>query len=196
MFLLINFWKCFLEISKLFSLGDFPGGASSREPVCLFKRCRRLGSVPGLGRSLGGGHGNPLQYSCLDNPMDRGACWAMVHRVTKSWTWLKPLEMQAPKEILQNILTTHCTLWFRKLRIKRFNDLPKIAKPILIVDLLTSSPVVLSIIKELCSRWLFKLKGINKETNTELGPLLLFHSPTVTLFNRSSLPHRYPTEAL
>ena len=114
MFLLINFWKCFLEISKLFSLGDFPGGASTREPVCQFRRCKRLGSVPGLGRSLGGGHGNPLQYSSLDNPMDRGACQAMVHRVTKSWTWLKPPEMHAPKEILQNILTTHCTLWFRK----------------------------------------------------------------------------------
>ena len=42
------------------------------------------GSVPGLGRSLGGGHGNPLQYSCLENHMDRGAWWATVYRVTKS----------------------------------------------------------------------------------------------------------------
>ena len=45
---------------------------------------RNLGSVPGSGRSPGGGHGNPLQYSCLENPKDRGACWATVHRVTKS----------------------------------------------------------------------------------------------------------------
>ena len=45
---------------------------------------RDEGSVPGLGRSLGGGHGNPLQYSCLENPMDRGDWWATVHRVTKS----------------------------------------------------------------------------------------------------------------
>ena len=37
---------------------------------------KRLSSTPGLGRSLGGGHGNPLQYSCLENPMDRGAWWA------------------------------------------------------------------------------------------------------------------------
>ena len=44
------------------------------------------GSIPGLGRSPGGGHGNPLQYSCLENPMDRGAWQAPVHGVTKCWT--------------------------------------------------------------------------------------------------------------
>ena len=47
---------------------------------------RDMGSVPGLGRSPGGGYGNPVQYSCLENPMDRGAWGATVHRVTKSWT--------------------------------------------------------------------------------------------------------------
>ena len=45
-----------------------------------------LGLIPGLGRSPGGGHGNPLQYPCLENPMDRGAWQAMVHRVAKSRT--------------------------------------------------------------------------------------------------------------
>ena len=45
-----------------------------------------MGSIPGLGRSPGGGHGNPLQYSCLENPMDRRAWQATVHRVAKSWT--------------------------------------------------------------------------------------------------------------
>ena len=44
--------------------------------------------IPGLGRSSEGGHGNTLQYSCLENPMDRGAWWATVHRVTKSRTQL------------------------------------------------------------------------------------------------------------
>ena len=44
------------------------------------------GLVPWSGRLLGGGHGNPLQYSCLENPMDRGAWWATVHRVTESDT--------------------------------------------------------------------------------------------------------------
>ena len=49
---------------------------------------RDTGSIPGLGRSPGGGHGNPLQYSCLENPTDRGAWWVRVHRVTKSRTRL------------------------------------------------------------------------------------------------------------
>ena len=48
-----------------------------------------VGSIPGLGRSLGVGNGNPLQYSCLGNPMDRGAWWATVRGVAKSWTQLR-----------------------------------------------------------------------------------------------------------
>ena len=47
------------------------------------------GSIPGSGRSPGGGNGNPLHYSCLGNPKDRGAWWATVHRVTKGWTQLR-----------------------------------------------------------------------------------------------------------
>ena len=47
---------------------------------------RDVGLIPGLRRSPGGGHGNPLQYSCLENPMDRGTWRAMVYRVAKSWT--------------------------------------------------------------------------------------------------------------
>ena len=46
---------------------------------------RDVGLIPGLGRFPEGGHGNPLQYSCLENPMDRGAWQITVHRVTKSW---------------------------------------------------------------------------------------------------------------
>ena len=49
------------------------------------------GSIPGLGRPPGGGNGNPLQYSCLENPMDRGAWWATVHGVSMSQTRLKRL---------------------------------------------------------------------------------------------------------
>ena len=52
---------------------------------------RDLGSIPGSGRSPGLGHNNPLQYSCLENPTDRGAWWAIVHRVAKSLTSLKQL---------------------------------------------------------------------------------------------------------
>ena len=50
---------------------------------------RDAGMSPGWGGSPGGGHGNPLQYSSLENPMDRGACWDTAHGVTKSWTQLK-----------------------------------------------------------------------------------------------------------
>ena len=52
---------------------------------------RDMGSVTGLRRSPGGGHGNPLQYSCLENPMDRGSRRATVHGVAKSQTQLKRL---------------------------------------------------------------------------------------------------------
>ena len=52
---------------------------------------QEVGSIPGSGRFPGGGHGNPLQYSCLENPMDRGARWVSVRRVTKSRTGLKQL---------------------------------------------------------------------------------------------------------
>ena len=48
-------------------------------------------SIPGLGRCPGGGHGNPLQYFCLENPMDRGAWWAIVYGAAKSRTRLKQL---------------------------------------------------------------------------------------------------------
>ena len=47
---------------------------------------RDAGSIPGLGRSPGGGHGRPLQYSCLENHTDRESWWATVHGVAKSWT--------------------------------------------------------------------------------------------------------------
>ena len=50
---------------------------------------RDAGSIPGSGRCPGGGHGNPFQYSCLENPMDTGAWWVIVHRVTKNQTRLK-----------------------------------------------------------------------------------------------------------
>ena len=54
---------------------------------------RDWGSIPGSGRSPGGGPGNPLQYSCLENPMDRGGWRAIAHRVSKSQTQLKRLSM-------------------------------------------------------------------------------------------------------
>ena len=72
-------------------------GTSGKEPACQCRRLKRgrLNSQGvrflGWGDPLGGRHGNPLQYSCLENLMDRGAWWATVHRVVKSQTWLKRL---------------------------------------------------------------------------------------------------------
>ena len=54
---------------------------------------RDMHSIPRLGRCPGGGHGNPFQYSCLENPVDRGACWVIVHRVMQSQIRLKWLSM-------------------------------------------------------------------------------------------------------
>ena len=62
-----------------------------------------LGSIPGLGRSSGEGNGDPLQYSCLENSMDRGAWWAIVHGVTKSRTWLTNAHTSPWKGIIGRI---------------------------------------------------------------------------------------------
>jgi len=61
----------------------FPGGSDSKASVCS---ARDLGSIPRSGRSPGEGNGNPLQYSCLENPTDRGAWQATVHGIAKSRT--------------------------------------------------------------------------------------------------------------
>ena len=69
----------FLRITYI----DFPGGSDGKESAC---NAGNLRWILGLGRPLGEGNGSPLQYSCLRNPMDRGAWWATVHGVTKSRT--------------------------------------------------------------------------------------------------------------
>ena len=78
----------------------FPGGSEGKE---FRLKCRRPGLDHWWGRSPGEGHGNPLQYSCLENPMDRGALWATVRDVSKSRTRLKSrtLHTQAPTDSAQ-----------------------------------------------------------------------------------------------
>ena len=72
------FGLCFFVICR-----GFPGGSDGKESTC---NAGDLGSNPGSRRSLGGGHGNPLQYSWLENPMDRLTWWATVHGIAKSWS--------------------------------------------------------------------------------------------------------------
>ena len=82
-----------LEIPGVYVRKGSPGGSDGKETTC---NAGDLGSVPGSGRSPGGEHDNPLQYSCLENPMERGPCQATVHRVAKSWTRLKQLSTHTP----------------------------------------------------------------------------------------------------
>ena len=72
-----------LLLSPSYKLKGFHGGSEGKASAC---NVEDPGSIPGLGRSPGEGNGNPLQYSCLENPMDRGAWWATVHGVANGWT--------------------------------------------------------------------------------------------------------------
>ena len=79
-----------LQITRTLNFG-LPSWLSGKESAC---KAGDQGSIPGLGRSHGGGHGNPFQYSSLENSMDRGAWRATVHRVAQCWTQLKRLSSQ------------------------------------------------------------------------------------------------------
>ena len=72
-----------LNISIKEKFKGFPGGSAMKNPSA---NAEDLGSIPGSGRSPGEGNGSPLQYSCLENSMDRGAWWVTVHGIAKSWT--------------------------------------------------------------------------------------------------------------
>ena len=84
--LISKIFKEFLEFPC-----SFPGSSVGKESAC---NAGDQGLIPGSGRSPREGNGNPLQYSCLENPVDRGAWSATVHGVTQSWTQLKPLSMR------------------------------------------------------------------------------------------------------
>ena len=94
-------WFCFPDVLSWKGIWGwvqvqegFPDGSGGKKSAC---NAGDLGSVSGLGRFPGEGNGKALQYSCLGNPMDRGAWWATVHGVAKCWTWV-----------------THFTFRFRK----------------------------------------------------------------------------------
>ena len=83
---------------------------------------RDVGSIPGPGRSPGGGHGNSLQYSCLENPMDRGAWRAIVHGVARSRTRLKQLSTHpwCKRSLMDRSLTTDIKI-FKMCRNETFS---------------------------------------------------------------------------
>ena len=98
-----------------------PQWLSGKEAACSEGVAGDAGSIPGLGRSPGEGRGNPLQYSFLENPMERGAWWATVRRVTKSQTRLKQPNMHAHVFILGVLMICSHTLsvWNRSLEMNK-----------------------------------------------------------------------------
>ena len=85
-----------------------------------------MGSIPGLGRFPRGRHGKPLQYSCLENPMDRGAWRAIVLRVTKSWTWLR---QRACMHAVQIIFTMYVLSCVQSIAVIGDNEIYKVNLP-------------------------------------------------------------------
>ena len=76
--------KQFESLSPM--LGGFPGGTVVKNPLAKAGIAEEAGSIPGSGSSPGVGNGHPLQYSCLENYMDRGVWWATIHGLKKNWT--------------------------------------------------------------------------------------------------------------
>ena len=89
---------------------DFSGGAVARNPPANEGEAEDSGSIPESGRSPGAGNGTPLQYSCLENPMDRGAWWAAVHVVAKSRTRLNDFTFTFHFHALEKEITTHSSV--------------------------------------------------------------------------------------
>ena len=86
-----------------------PWWLSGKESACNAEDSGDAGLIPGSGRSSGGGHGNPLQYSCLENPMDRGAWQATVYSIAKSQTQLSASGMYNDRSILEEYADSYKT---------------------------------------------------------------------------------------
>ena len=99
-YIIAQHFRTLASKNSVWAYKGFPGGSSGKEAAC---QCRLevtdMGSIPGLGRSPGGGHGNPLQYSCLKNLMDKGAWHAEVHGIVQSQTGLQRFSMYAHMSI-------------------------------------------------------------------------------------------------
>ena len=81
-----SLWRNIHTYMHVFRVGASQVALVVKNPPANAGDIRELGSIPGLGRFLGGGYGNPIQYSCLENPTDRGAWWATVHGIAKRQT--------------------------------------------------------------------------------------------------------------
>ena len=97
----------------------FPGGSDHKESACS---AGDAGLIPGSGRSPGEGNGNPLQYSCLENPIDRGAWQATVHGFTKSWTRRNDEHLTSPGTDIVTISRMRKPTW-------KIKWLPQVTQP-------------------------------------------------------------------
>ena len=97
----------YCKILAMFLMG-FPGGSSGKESTCNARDAGHQGSILGSGRSPEEGHGKPHQYSCLENPMDKVAWRAIVHRVVLSQTQLKKLSMHTGKHCIPDQFYHFC----------------------------------------------------------------------------------------
>ena len=113
LYLLLGWWKVRGEKKKQKTFQTFSDGKESTP------NAGHLGLIPGLGRFPGEENGNPHQYSCLENPKDRGVWWATVHGVMKSWTWLSNFRFSHFFGLMKNR---------RKKKKKRKNKRDKICK--------------------------------------------------------------------
>ena len=110
----MDFWQqnTFLIHIKIYLMDPkkdygFPGGSEVKASAC---NVGDLGSIPGSGRSPGEGNGNPLQYSCPENPMDGGAWWAAVHGVAKRRTRLSNFTFTFHFHALEKEMATHSSV--------------------------------------------------------------------------------------
>ena len=87
-----------------------PSHTSGNESTCQCRRHKRHGSIPGSRRSPGGGNGNPLKYSFLENSMNRGAWWSTIYRVAKSQTWLSDWA-QTQRKMFSSVQSLFATPW-------------------------------------------------------------------------------------
>ena len=97
-----DFW------TRIEDSGYFPGSSDSKESTC---NAGDLGFIPGSKKKTPGeGNGNPLQYSCMENPLDRGAWQATVYSIAKNWTWLSNWTTSTVKEMLDSEYFLFATL--------------------------------------------------------------------------------------
>ena len=104
-----HIWFCVEDIKNILSWAfqEFPGSAMVKNLPANAGATRDAGLIPGLGRPPGGGNGNPLQYSCLEIPMDRGAWWATAHGIAKRQTWLSDFL----HSLTNNCFSQPCAQW-------------------------------------------------------------------------------------